>query len=93
MTNKHLASGIVAQYKHRVAMSVPSVTSVNAIARRWQVVPDEAVENPDAQIGLSEAQQEMPEIQLDEFIEEQLELVKSMGLQNYVQFASGELSE
>ena len=41
--------------------------------RRWQVVPDEAVENPDAQIGLSEAQQEMPEIQLDEFIEEQLE--------------------
>ncbi len=41
--------------------------------RRWQVVPDEAVENPDAQIGLSEAQEEMSEIQLDEFIEEQLE--------------------
>jgi N utilization substance protein A len=41
--------------------------------RRWQVVPDEAVENVDAQIALSEAQQEMPDIQLDEFIEEQLE--------------------
>ncbi len=41
--------------------------------RRWQVVPDEAVESPDAQIALSEAQQEMPDIQLDEFIEEQLE--------------------
>ena len=41
--------------------------------RRWQVVPDEAVENPDAQIGLSQAQKEMPEIQLDEYIEEQLE--------------------
>ena len=41
--------------------------------RRWQVVPDDAVENPDAQIGLTEAQQEMPDIQLDEFIEEQLE--------------------
>jgi N utilization substance protein A len=41
--------------------------------RRWQVVSDEAVENPDAQIGLSEAQEEMPDIQLDEFIEEQLE--------------------
>ncbi len=41
--------------------------------RRWQVVPDDAIENPDAQIGLSEAQGEMPEIQLDEFIEEQLE--------------------
>ncbi len=41
--------------------------------RRWQVVPDEAVEHPDAQIALSEAQKEMPDIQLDEFIEEQLE--------------------
>ena len=41
--------------------------------RRWQVVPDEAVEHPDAQIALSEAQREMPDIQLDEFIEEQLE--------------------
>lgn len=41
--------------------------------RRWQVVPDEAVENPDAQIGIVEAQEEMPDIQLDEFIEEQLE--------------------
>ena len=41
--------------------------------RRWQVVPDEIVENPDAQIALSEAQKEMPDIQLDEFIEEQLE--------------------
>ncbi|CAG0934891.1 MAG: Transcription termination/antitermination protein NusA [Rhodocyclaceae bacterium] len=41
--------------------------------RRWQVVSDEAVENPDAQIGLSEALEEMPDIQLDEYIEEQLE--------------------
>jgi N utilization substance protein A len=41
--------------------------------RRWQVVPDEAVESLDAQIALSEAQKEMPDIQLDEFIEEQLE--------------------
>ncbi len=41
--------------------------------RRWQVVPDEAVESPDAQIALSEAQKEMPDIQVDEFIEEQLE--------------------
>ncbi len=44
--------------------------------RRWQVVPDEAVENPDAQIALSEAQKEMPDIQLDEFIEEQLEPIE-----------------
>lgn len=44
--------------------------------RRWQVVPDEAVENPDAQIGLTDAQKEMPDIQPDEFIEEQLEPIE-----------------
>ncbi len=44
--------------------------------RRWQVVPDEAVENPDAQISLTEAQKEMSDIQLDEFIEEQLEPIE-----------------
>ena len=44
--------------------------------RRWQVVPDEAVENPDAQIALTDAQKEMPDIQLDEFIEEQLEPIE-----------------
>ena len=44
--------------------------------RRWQVVPDEAVENPDAQISLTDAQKEMPDIQLDEFIEEQLEPIE-----------------
>ena len=44
--------------------------------RRWQVVADDAVENPDAQISLTEAQKEMPEIQLDEFIEEQLEPIE-----------------
>ena len=44
--------------------------------RRWQVVPDEAVENPDAQIALTDAQKEMPDMQLDEFIEEQLEPIE-----------------
>ncbi|MBA3904310.1 MAG: transcription termination/antitermination protein NusA [Rhodocyclaceae bacterium] len=41
--------------------------------RRWLVVADDAIENPDAQIALSEAQQEVPDVQLDEYIEEQLE--------------------
>ena len=41
--------------------------------RRWLVVPDDAVEIPDAQIGLTEAQKDVPEVQLDEYIEEQLE--------------------
>ncbi len=44
--------------------------------RRWQVVPDETVENPDAQIALTDAQKEMSDIQLDEFIEEQLEPIE-----------------
>ncbi len=44
--------------------------------RRWQVVPDEAVENTDAQIALTDAQKEMPDIQLEEFIEEQLEPIE-----------------
>ncbi|HMM55402.1 MAG TPA: transcription termination factor NusA [Candidatus Desulfobacillus sp.] len=56
-----------------VRVAIDQATGEFESFRRWQVVPDEAVENPDAQIGLTEAQAEMPEIQLDEFIEEQLE--------------------
>ncbi len=56
-----------------VRVAIDQATGEFESFRRWQVVPDEAVENPDAQIGLAEAQEEMPEIQLDEFIEEQLE--------------------
>ena len=41
--------------------------------RRWLVVADDLVENPEAQIALSEAQKEVPDVQLDEYIEEQLE--------------------
>jgi N utilization substance protein A len=56
-----------------VRVSIDPETGDFESYRRWQVVPDEAVENPDAQIGLSEARKEMPDIQLDEYIEEQLE--------------------
>lgn len=56
-----------------VRVSIDKNTGEFESFRRWQVVPDEMLENPDAQIGLAEAQEEMPEIQLDEFIEEQLE--------------------
>jgi len=41
--------------------------------RRWLVVADDLVETPEVQIALSEAQQEVPDVQLDEYIEEQLE--------------------
>src|SRR5258708_29970574 len=41
--------------------------------RRWQVVSDEAVENPPQQIAFSEAQKQYPDIQLGDYIEEALE--------------------
>src|SRR5438309_1926046 len=41
--------------------------------RRWQVVADEAVENPSQQIAFSEAQKQYPDIQLGDYIEETLE--------------------
>ena len=44
--------------------------------RRWQVVPDDAVEDPSRQIASSEAVQRNPEIKLDEFVEEVLEPVE-----------------
>jgi N utilization substance protein A len=44
--------------------------------RRWQVVADDAVENPSAQMALSEARSQLPEIDLDDHVEEQLDDVE-----------------
>lgn len=44
--------------------------------RRWQVVPDDQVESPTQQIGLTEAQQRDPNLQEGDFIEEALEPVE-----------------
>ncbi|WP_413437071.1 transcription termination factor NusA [Sulfuriferula sp. GW1] len=44
--------------------------------RVWEVVLDDAVEFPDRQISLSEAQQQQPDIQLGNFIEEMLEPIE-----------------
>ncbi|MBI3094234.1 MAG: transcription termination/antitermination protein NusA [Rhodocyclales bacterium] len=41
--------------------------------RRWLVVPDDMVENPELQIGLTAAQKQIPDIVLEDFIEEGLE--------------------
>jgi len=41
--------------------------------RRWLVVPDGTVENPEQQVGLTSAQQQIPDIALEEFVEEELE--------------------
>jgi transcription termination/antitermination protein NusA len=44
--------------------------------RRWQVVEDEAIEFPERQIALTEAQQRDPNLKLEDFIEEPLEPVE-----------------
>ncbi|BBP05146.1 transcription termination/antitermination protein NusA [Sulfuriferula plumbiphila] len=44
--------------------------------RVWQVVPDDMVEFPERQIGLTDAQRQHPDIQLEQFIEELLEPVE-----------------
>lgn len=44
--------------------------------RVWEVVADDMVEFPDRQISLSEAQQQQPDIELENFIEEMLEPIE-----------------
>src|ERR1035437_3583244 len=44
--------------------------------RRWQVVADDAVENPPQQIPLSKAVNQHADIQLEEYIEEALEAIE-----------------
>jgi N utilization substance protein A len=44
--------------------------------RRWHVVPDDAFEAPERQMLLREGQEQVPDIQLDEYIEEPLEPVE-----------------
>src|SRR6059058_1785279 len=45
--------------------------------RRWHVVPDEAgLQLPDQEILLFEAKEEMPDIEVDEYIEEPIESVE-----------------
>ncbi|MFM9881464.1 MAG: transcription termination factor NusA [Burkholderiales bacterium] len=44
--------------------------------RRWQVVADDAVETPPLQIGLTEAQKQLADIQVEDYIEESLEPIE-----------------
>ncbi|RUO32168.1 transcription termination/antitermination protein NusA [Aliidiomarina sedimenti] len=45
--------------------------------RRWKIVPDDAqMENPYAEISLSAAQYDEPELQLGDYVEEQVESIK-----------------
>jgi N utilization substance protein A len=44
--------------------------------RRWQVVPDDMVEFPPHQIGLTDAQKQIADVQVEDFIEEPLEAIE-----------------
>ena len=57
-----------------IRVSVNRENGENEAFRRWQVVPDEAgLEFPDRQELLGEAREQIPDIELDEYIEEQLD--------------------
>jgi N utilization substance protein A len=56
-----------------VRVSIDHQTGDYQSLRRWQVVADDAVEEPARQMPLSEALQHDPEIELDEYIEDVLE--------------------
>jgi N utilization substance protein A len=59
-----------------VRVSIDPATGDYQSFRRWQVVPDETIETPARQIALSEAVQQKPDINLEEYIEEPLEPVE-----------------
>ncbi len=44
--------------------------------RRWQVMPDEEIEDPARQLTLEQARERMPEVELGEYVEEQLEPIE-----------------
>jgi transcription termination/antitermination protein NusA len=56
-----------------VRVSIDPQTGDYQSLRRWQVMADDAVEEPARQIALSEALERDPEIKLEEYIEEVLE--------------------
>ena len=73
-----LASATKKKYSEEidVRVHVDRTTGAYESFRRWKVVPDGAVELPQAQIPLAEAQSRQPGINLEEFIEEPLEAVE-----------------
>ncbi len=58
-----------------IRVSVDHDTGDYESFRRWEVVEDDAVEQPERQITLSAAQYDEPEFQLGDFVEEQIESI------------------
>ena len=56
-----------------VRVTIDRETGDYESCRRWEVLPDAEVENDEAQMGLIDAREEVPDIQVGEFIEEALE--------------------
>ena len=73
-----LASATKKRFKDDVdvRVSVDHDTGDFASFRRWQVVADEEIELPAAQIGLSDAQRENADVKLLDYVEEPLEKVE-----------------
>src|SRR5256885_1975867 len=59
-----------------VRVQVDKNTGAYDSFRRWKVVADDAIETPQSQIALSEAQKRKSDIKLEEFVEEPLEPVE-----------------
>jgi len=59
-----------------VRVAVDRETGDYEAFRRWQVVADEAVENPAQQVPLSDALKQHADVQLEEYIEEPLEPIE-----------------
>ncbi|MDD3354474.1 transcription termination factor NusA [Zoogloea sp.] len=56
-----------------VRVSIDRETGDYESFRRWQVLPDQDVDNDEAQMGLIDAREEYPEIQVGDYVEEGLE--------------------
>ncbi len=59
-----------------VRVAIDTATGNFQSFRRWHVVPEDAVETPERQIALGQAQATNPDLKLDDYIEEQLEPVE-----------------
>ncbi len=72
-----LASATKKRFKEEVdvRVSIDRQSGESESFRRWQVVPDGELEDHDLQIILSEAQKQIPDIQVGDFIEAELEPV------------------
>jgi N utilization substance protein A len=73
-----LASATKKRFKEDVdaRVSIDRMTGDYEAFRRWQVVPDGELEDHDLQVILSEAQKQISDVQVGEFVEEELEPVE-----------------